>query len=57
VNATEAPSCPSCGWPAGAEPQAASRHGGTSYLRCVCGLWLLLRDDVLVTTAGRSAFA
>jgi hypothetical protein len=46
--------CPACHWPA---TTALSSHGGVTYVRCVCGLFLVLDRGALVATAGTSAFA
>ncbi|GAA1335526.1 hypothetical protein [Saccharothrix algeriensis] len=44
--------CPSCGWPSSEHAYPASRHGRVCYVRCVCGLWLVLEGDRVVATAG-----
>uniref|UniRef100_UPI0031D9FEE5 hypothetical protein n=1 Tax=Saccharothrix mutabilis TaxID=33921 RepID=UPI0031D9FEE5 len=44
--------CPSCGWPTTDHAHPASVHGRTAYLRCVCGLWLVLDSGQVVATAG-----
>ena len=46
--------CPACHWPA---PATVSRHGAVAYVRCVCGLFLVLERGVVTATAGTSAFA
>jgi hypothetical protein len=46
--------CPVCSWQCSA---AVSSHGEVSYVRCVCGLFLVLDRGALVATAGTSAFA
>ncbi|GAA4034943.1 hypothetical protein GCM10022247_70390 [Allokutzneria multivorans] len=53
----DAVTCPNCGWPAdGAGPAVASSHhtstGAVRYVRCVCGLRLVLLGNSLVGTAG-----
>ncbi|GGP53877.1 hypothetical protein [Saccharothrix coeruleofusca] len=47
--------CPSCGWPADDPAYPVSTHGRVRYVRCVCGIWLVLRDGRLLATAGRPA--
>ncbi|MEU4803778.1 hypothetical protein [Actinosynnema sp. NPDC023587] len=44
--------CPSCGWPATDPAYPASTHGRVSYVRCVCGVWLVLDAGRVVATAG-----
>ncbi|MET9225949.1 hypothetical protein [Lentzea sp. NPDC003310] len=46
--------CPACHWQSAS---ALSRHGGVAYVRCVCGLFLVLDRGVVVATAGTSTFA
>ncbi|HEX7305040.1 hypothetical protein [Lentzea sp.] len=46
--------CPACHWPAAT---ALSAHGPVSYLRCVCGLFLVVERGVVTATAGTSTFA
>ncbi len=46
--------CPACHWPC---PGTVSSHGPVAYLRCVCGLFLVLERGVLTATAGTSTFA
>ncbi|MFD4636758.1 hypothetical protein ACFWN2_05545 [Lentzea sp. NPDC058436] len=46
--------CPACHWPA---TSAVSRHGTVAYVRCVCGLFLVLERGAVTATAGTSAFA
>ena len=46
--------CPACRWPA---TSAVSSHGTVAYVRCVCGLFLVLECGVVTATAGTSAFA
>ncbi|MBW4722111.1 hypothetical protein [Saccharothrix obliqua] len=45
-------SCPSCAWPAAEPAYPVSVHGRVSYVRCVCGLWLVLDAGRVVATAG-----
>ena len=45
--------CPVCSW---SEPAIVSSHGNIRYLRCVCGKWLVEEREVVLATAGRSAF-
>lgn len=45
--------CPSCSWP---NPALVSSHGFVSYLRCVCGQWLIVDHGEIVAMAGTSAF-
>ncbi|MEU7478759.1 hypothetical protein AB0A63_22430 [Lentzea sp. NPDC042327] len=45
--------CPACHWPC---DSALSRHGPVAYVRCVCGLFLVIDRGVLTATAGTSAF-
>ncbi len=46
--------CPACRWSCSS---AVSSHGTVAYVRCVCGLFLVLERGVLTATAGTSAFA
>lgn len=46
--------CPACHWPS---PAAVSTHGPVAYLRCVCGLFLVLDRGTVTATAGTSTFA
>ncbi|MCR3754235.1 hypothetical protein [Lentzea californiensis] len=46
--------CPACHWPA---TSAVSCHGTVAYVRCVCGLFLVLERGVVTATAGTSTFA
>ncbi|MFC9993942.1 hypothetical protein [Nocardia sp. NPDC127526] len=46
--------CPACSW---SEPAIVSTHGTIRYLRCVCGKWLIEEREVVLATAGSSAFA
>ena len=46
--------CPACRWPCSS---ALSAHGSVSYVRCVCGLFLVVERGVIVATAGTSTFA
>jgi hypothetical protein len=46
--------CPSCHWPC---TSPVSSHGPVSYVRCVCGLFLVVERGVITATAGTSAFA
>jgi len=46
--------CPACHW---RRPGTVSSHGAVSYLRCVCGLFLVLERGVIIATAGTSTFA
>ncbi|WP_329791746.1 hypothetical protein V1227_07415 [Lentzea sp. DG1S-22] len=46
--------CPACHWPCTA---AVSAHGPVAYLRCVCGLFLVVESGTVTATAGTSAFA
>lgn len=43
--------CPSCSW---SSPTLVSSHGATSYLRCICGRWLISEDGAVVALAGTS---
>ncbi|MEV0679301.1 hypothetical protein AB0I60_22545 [Actinosynnema sp. NPDC050436] len=45
--------CPGCGWPASDPAYPASTHGRVAYVRCVCGMWLVLDAGRVVATAGR----
>ncbi|WP_084529165.1 hypothetical protein [Nocardia crassostreae] len=45
--------CPACSW---SEPALVSAHGTVRYLRCVCGKWLIQDSEVVLATAGSSAF-
>ncbi|MEJ2852254.1 MULTISPECIES: hypothetical protein [unclassified Saccharothrix] len=45
-------SCPSCSWPTTDPVHPVSVHGRTAYLRCVCGVWLVLDAGRVVATAG-----
>ncbi|WP_211347059.1 hypothetical protein [Saccharothrix australiensis] len=49
--------CPSCGWPASDHAYPASRHGRVEYVRCVCGVWLVLDSGRVVATAGGTGSA
>ncbi|GAB4586345.1 hypothetical protein [Nocardia sp. IFM 10818] len=46
--------CPACSW---SEPALVSAHGAIRYLRCVCGKWLIEEREVVLATAGSSAFS
>jgi hypothetical protein len=46
--------CPACSWPCSS---AVSSHGPVSYVRCVCGLFLVVERGVVTATAGTSTFA
>ncbi|MFJ5991640.1 hypothetical protein [Lentzea sp. NPDC092896] len=46
--------CPACHWPCST---AVSSHGPVAYVRCVCGLFLVVERGVLTATAGTSTFA
>ena len=46
--------CPACHWPS---PSALSSHGAVAYVRCVCGLFLVLERGRVTATAGTSTFA
>ncbi|MFD9697812.1 hypothetical protein [Lentzea sp. NPDC059081] len=46
--------CPACHWPA---DSALSCHGPVSYVRCVCGLFLVVERGTVTATAGTSTFA
>ncbi|WP_154697723.1 hypothetical protein [Lentzea guizhouensis] len=46
--------CPACHWPC---TRAVSCHGPVAYLRCVCGLFLVVEGGLVTATAGTSAFA
>ncbi|MGW4211034.1 hypothetical protein ACWEIJ_23795 [Lentzea sp. NPDC004789] len=46
--------CPACRWPCSS---AVSCHGPVSYVRCVCGLFLVVERGVVAATAGTSTFA
>jgi hypothetical protein len=46
--------CPACRWPCSS---TLSAHGPVSYVRCVCGLFLVVERGVVTATAGTSAFA
>ncbi|MDT7784594.1 MAG: hypothetical protein QOF58_3013 [Pseudonocardiales bacterium] len=46
--------CPACSWPCSS---SVSSHGSVSYVRCVCGLFLVVERGVITATAGTSTFA
>ncbi|WP_435592503.1 hypothetical protein [Nocardia sp. bgisy118] len=46
--------CPSCSWPS---PTVVSAHGEISYLRCVCGRWLISEHGAVIAAAGDSSLA
>ena len=46
--------CPACSWPSAS---CVSSHGSVSYVRCVCGLFLVVERGVIIATAGTSTFA
>ncbi|WP_433680519.1 hypothetical protein [Nocardia sp. CA-119907] len=46
--------CPSCSW---SDPTLVSSHGATSYLRCICGQWLVSEHGTVVAQAGTSTLA
>ncbi|MGI5499548.1 hypothetical protein [Lentzea sp. CA-135723] len=46
--------CPACHWPSTA---AVSSHRAVSYVRCVCGLFLVVERGTVTATAGTSTFA
>ncbi|GGU13798.1 hypothetical protein [Lentzea flava] len=46
--------CPACRWPCSS---AVSAHRFVSYVRCVCGLFLVVERGVIIATAGTSTFA
>ncbi|WP_394619262.1 hypothetical protein JNUCC0626_09245 [Lentzea sp. JNUCC 0626] len=46
--------CPACHWPS-ASP--VSCHGTVAYVRCVCGLFLVMERGEVTATAGTSTFA
>jgi hypothetical protein len=47
------PRCPSCRFDiAPSEPGHASSAGPVRYLRCVCGLWLVLLNEEPIAAAG-----
>ncbi|SMC83276.1 hypothetical protein [Lentzea albidocapillata] len=46
--------CPACHWPS---TSAVSSHGAVAYVRCVCGLFLVLERGIVTATAGASTFA
>ena len=46
--------CPACHWPC---TSALSSHRAVVYVRCVCGLFLVVEHGVLAATAGTSTFA
>ncbi|WP_330275668.1 hypothetical protein OG205_08375 [Lentzea sp. NBC_00516] len=46
--------CPACHWPCAS---ALSSHGPVAYVRCVCGLFLVVERGVVTATAGTSTFA
>jgi hypothetical protein len=46
--------CPACHWSC---TSPVSSHGAVSYVRCVCGLFLVVERGVLIATAGTSTFA
>lgn len=51
------PRCPVCRLDA--VPSGSSHNGSTgtlSYLRCVCGLWLVVQGHEVIATAGVSEF-
>lgn len=50
--------CPACSWQCSAAVSAhTSAHGAVSYVRCVCGLFLVVERGVVTATAGTSTFA
>ena len=46
--------CPACHWPCAS---ALSSHGPVAYVRCVCGLFLVVERGMVTATAGTSTFA
>jgi hypothetical protein len=46
--------CPACHWSC---TSAVSSHGPVSYVRCVCGLFLVVERGTVTATAGTSTFA
>jgi hypothetical protein len=50
--------CPACSWSCTSTVSShSSGHGSVSYVRCVCGLFLVVERGVLTATAGTSTFA
>lgn len=50
--------CPACRWPCSSSVSShASAHGPVSYVRCVCGLFLVVERGVVTAVAGTSTFA
>ncbi|MFD1152524.1 hypothetical protein [Saccharothrix hoggarensis] len=45
--------CPCCGWPSAEHVYPVSSHGDVQYVRCVCGVWLVVEAGRVVATAGR----
>ncbi|MFJ8962176.1 hypothetical protein ACIRG5_22580 [Lentzea sp. NPDC102401] len=46
--------CPACHWSCAS---TLSSHGPVAYVRCVCGLFLVVERGVVTATAGTSTFA
>ncbi|GAA1284985.1 hypothetical protein [Saccharothrix xinjiangensis] len=49
--------CPACGWPSAERVYPVSSHPVSSrrvvdYVRCVCGVWLVLEAGRVVAAAG-----
>ncbi|MDQ2588841.1 hypothetical protein CKY47_33835 [Saccharothrix yanglingensis] len=48
--------CPRCGWPAADPAYPVSSHATAravvDYVRCVCGLWLVVESGRVVAAAG-----
>ncbi|MGM1063746.1 hypothetical protein [Saccharothrix sp. Mg75] len=44
--------CPGCGWPSTDPVHPVSTHGRVRYVRCVCGLWLVVESGRVVAAAG-----
>ncbi|MFT7839128.1 hypothetical protein Q5530_23550 [Saccharothrix sp. BKS2] len=52
--------CPACGWPSAEHVRPVSSHpvssrGVVDYVRCVCGVWLVLEQGRVVAAAGGRA--
>ena len=46
--------CPACSW---SSSSPVSSHGPVCYVRCLCGLFLVVERGVITATAGTSTFA
>lgn len=50
--------CPACRWSCSSAVSVhTSGHGSVSYVRCVCGLFLVVERGQVTATAGTSTFA